>query len=287
MNPLWQKLLKLLYDRGAIFDGLPIKCQLHNSICAPADVCSPEKLEKWCKEGAGCGRPCLTLLACGHACPLKCHPWSHDNVKCSRAIRVKCSADLPRIEIPCSSNGKPYCKVKVVEVCGLGHPVVRTCGAVQNCQVCKVLEDAKSEQINEESAFNSALAEKPAQICQETFARMTSECETSEAAFQNDAEAELCSVTQSLTKEFEDQRRKADRRLGRRLDEATVNAQQAVADAYTELEKSRQHDERILQARRADTEHQLVRVAEQMERQRIETIQATAAQKEEQEKMMH
>ena len=66
-----------------------------------------------------------------------------------------------------------------------------------------------------------------------------------------------------------------------------MNAQQAVADAYTELEKSRQHDERILQARRADTEHQLVRVAEQMERQRIETIQATAAQKEEQEKMMH
>ena len=111
VNPLWQKLLKLLYDRGAIFDGLPIKCQLHNSICAPADVCSPEKLEKWCKEGAGCGRPCLTLLACGHACPLKCHPWSHDTVKCSRAVRVKCPADLHRIEIPCSSNGKPYCTV--------------------------------------------------------------------------------------------------------------------------------------------------------------------------------
>jgi len=167
----------------------------------------------------------------------------------------------------------------------MGHPVVRNCSAVQNCQVCKVLEDAKSEQINEESAFNSALAGKAAQICREIFARMT--CETSEAEFQNDAEAELCSVTQSLTKEFEDQRRKADRRLGKRLDEATLNARQAVADACTELERSQQHDERILQARRADTEQQLARVAEQMERQRIETIQATAAQKEEQEKMMH
>jgi hypothetical protein len=277
-SPLWQRLFNLL--RVAIFDGLPIKCQRHQAQCLPADVCSPELLQMWCKNGAGCGRHCDTLLPCGHVCPLKCHPWSHDAVKCARAVRQTCPANLHRIDVLCSFRGFPYCSEKVIEKCALDHPVVRNCGDVVlgSCKICKVIENAES--------YRSEL--EATRIEQETrlLARYVQKAASNEEPhieLRVEAETEL----HKLHQKFEEKRREEEKRQGKKLDEATSSARELVEAALKELTAKYELDEQRLEARRADTEQNLRRIAARMEQQRIDAREAALHQIREQDKALH
>ena len=279
-SPLWPKLLDFLHRHGAIFDGLPIKCQKHQSQPDPSEVCCPELLRARCKDGAGCGRHCDALLPCGHPCPLKCHPWSHDAVKCTRVIRQTCPANLHRIEVPCSFKGVPYCSEAVIEKCPSGHPVVRKCGdvVVGLCKVCKVLQNAESEskkfdvaRINEEASLLASYVEKAAQN------------QGDEEDLRGEAKAELNKLHQL----YEETRQKQEKEQGDRLDAALENAHEAVRAALKELNAKFELDEQRLEARRADTEQNLQRIAARMEQQRIDARQAELDQIREQDEALH
>lgn len=64
---------------------LPIWCQKHQTTVL---VQYPEDF--YLTQG-GCGKDCGERQACGHVCPLVCHPYSHDDVKCFE----DCHRDLP------------------------------------------------------------------------------------------------------------------------------------------------------------------------------------------------
>jgi len=278
-SPLWCKLLQFLQQSGSIFDGLPIKCQQHKSLCEPADVCEPQQLAKWCKEGAGCGRQCDTLLDCGHVCPLRCHPWAHDTVKCARAVRQMCPAKLHRIEVACSSKEHAYCCETVIDNCQMEHPVVRQCGQVfQTCEVCDVLKNAASTQSKDEAARINTESKLFVRYIARVAANDKPEVELRE---------EMAAELTNLTKKFEEERRQSERLFGVKLDRVTMEAQEAVAAAINALANKHQEDQRRLQARRADTEQNLLRVATRLEKQRADARQALVDHKQNEDQALH
>lgn len=124
-------------------------------MCAATELRTPEQLAQRIAKGAGCSLPCLGLLPCNHPCPLSCHPFEHDKVKCARIVRVDCAAELHRVEKACCEAQAPPCREAVVEHCEkLGHPLVRQCCASPVCGVCRVLEAADSKRNAAEALFN-------------------------------------------------------------------------------------------------------------------------------------
>lgn len=92
----------------------PIVCQRHKTtsfVSWPAD---------WLENCGGCNRPCDVMLACGHACPLKCHPFEHD------------------------SEGRS-CNELCTRILDCGHPCREICKEVCKCDVPKCLIAADQE----------------------------------------------------------------------------------------------------------------------------------------------
>lgn len=274
-SQLWTRLLGLLQERGALFEGLPIKCQMHGALCEPCNVSRPEQLRQWCASGAGCGRQCDVLLACGHVCPLKCHPWGHDTVVCEQPVREDCPAGLHRIERACGSEARPFCDHKVIERCEKGHPLVRLCGDATTrgrCKVCKVLEDAKDAHGRE----SVSQAHDKAELLQGFIAKAAQlgGDEGATEALRAQAQAELA----GLTEKFAAKQVAGERKLAERLDAATLDAQAAVRKAMEELEEKKRLDEERLRARRAEHQRLLQAAAERMDQQRAATQAAAEAQ---------
>ncbi|KAI9717555.1 MAG: hypothetical protein M1812_004696 [Candelaria pacifica] len=78
LSKLWFKVLKIMASKPRrIGYALPIECQTHgrrNWLQDPLE---------WSKVNyGGCEMDCTEPLACGHLCPLTCHPFSHKAVKC-------------------------------------------------------------------------------------------------------------------------------------------------------------------------------------------------------------
>lgn len=273
-SQLWTRLIGLLRERGAIFEGLPIKCQRHGALCAPCDVSRPEQLRQWCASGAGCGRQCDALLACGHVCPLKCHPWGHETVVCEQPVREDCPAGLHRIERACGSKATPFCDYKVITQCKEGHPLVRLCGDVKtpDCKVCKVLKEAKAAH-GEESASRAREHAKLLQGVMERADQLGGD-EGATEALRAQAQAELAECTERLAAK----QAAAERKLAERLDAATLGAQDAVRRAMDELEQRKRLDEERLRARREEHARLLQDATTRMNEQRAATQAAAEAQ---------
>eukprot|EP00919_Chromeraceae_sp_WS-2016_P021124 GHVR01050034.1.p1 GENE.GHVR01050034.1~~GHVR01050034.1.p1 ORF type:complete len:564 (-),score=126.53 GHVR01050034.1:638-2329(-) len=78
----WSKVLFSLHERQLLGLELPLGCQKHphTRVC----VSSYDDFERVATHG-GCSEKCKDLLeACGHVCPLSCHPYSHEGVRCAR-----------------------------------------------------------------------------------------------------------------------------------------------------------------------------------------------------------
>ncbi|KAK5046288.1 hypothetical protein LTR84_008431 [Exophiala bonariae] len=65
-----------------LLEQLPLFCQKHKRT---TNVAYPEHFEEL--EG-GCLQDCGETLQCGHICPLRCHPYSHDDIMCSEPCQV-------------------------------------------------------------------------------------------------------------------------------------------------------------------------------------------------------
>ncbi|XP_067852580.1 NFX1-type zinc finger-containing protein 1-like [Heptranchias perlo] len=79
---LWEKIVRLLEERGLTGDGLPLVCPNHPD--SPVVVKSPEDFQR----GGLCALPCPARLACGHPCGLRCHP--HDPGRGGRRCQEAC-----------------------------------------------------------------------------------------------------------------------------------------------------------------------------------------------------
>ncbi|KAI8077729.1 RNA helicase [Halteromyces radiatus] len=83
-SDLWNEIVSKMEDGNddVIGTQLGLKCDIHNVVTRvrwPVDFTEV-------KEG-GCSRPCGTVLDCGHQCPLRCHAYEHDEVRCTEKCR--------------------------------------------------------------------------------------------------------------------------------------------------------------------------------------------------------
>ncbi|EFJ36065.1 hypothetical protein SELMODRAFT_438270 [Selaginella moellendorffii] len=102
-SDLWRKILEILQEQHSIGDALVLRCQNHPDTETPV-----RKIQDFRLVGdGGCNRPCEFQLECGHACPRRCHPGSHDAVICPKQcekIREECGhscANLCHGDRPC------------------------------------------------------------------------------------------------------------------------------------------------------------------------------------------
>jgi helicase required for RNAi-mediated heterochromatin assembly 1 len=88
VSKTWKQVLSIIagrvgHDRpqlrsNRLAKAFPICCENHR---CQTMITEPEDWEKF---RGGCQQPCEATLACGHACPLPCHPFSHDAVRCAK-----------------------------------------------------------------------------------------------------------------------------------------------------------------------------------------------------------
>jgi len=75
---------KVLQNRLA--EKLPLRCMQHNTLTEISDA------SDWQSISGGCALKCKEKLSCGHECPLTCHPFSHETVRCHHVyeVNLKC-----------------------------------------------------------------------------------------------------------------------------------------------------------------------------------------------------
>jgi len=81
----WSQVITILEHAQSIGPALPVCCQKHRHITLldqPADFLN---------NHGGCDERCGVTLICGHECPKKCHPDSHEQYRC----RQRCGKGLP------------------------------------------------------------------------------------------------------------------------------------------------------------------------------------------------
>ncbi|PWN39120.1 P-loop containing nucleoside triphosphate hydrolase protein [Ceraceosorus guamensis] len=84
-SQFWATVVQKFENTGSILTGLPLRCVSHpDEDYLAAD---PEQIAHWAPDG-GCARPCGKELQCGHVCPLKCHPRSHENTDAAKSARA-------------------------------------------------------------------------------------------------------------------------------------------------------------------------------------------------------
>ncbi|EFJ18745.1 hypothetical protein SELMODRAFT_315, partial [Selaginella moellendorffii] len=161
-SDLWRKILEILQEQHSIGDALVLRCQNHPDTETPV-----RKIQDFRLVGdGGCNRPCEFQLECGHACPRRCHPGSHDAVICPKQcekIREECGhscanlchGDRPcrpcqilvaKINPSCGHEQRIPCATKVEEVaCSspcprplpCGHPCPSSCGRPCETKCCE------------------------------------------------------------------------------------------------------------------------------------------------------
>ncbi|KAF4674801.1 hypothetical protein FOL47_008679 [Perkinsus chesapeaki] len=95
-SPSWEKVIECLRGQGRIGQFLILKCRNHPE--NTEDVANTDAFEN-VKDG-GCREPCQMLLPrCGHRCPLLCHVFNHNSVKCERTCNrpkpLNCTHERP------------------------------------------------------------------------------------------------------------------------------------------------------------------------------------------------
>ncbi|KAK6982096.1 NFX1-type zinc finger-containing protein 1-like isoform X2 [Biomphalaria glabrata] len=129
-SKLWKQIIDIA-KKQSIFDrGLPVQCINHqdgNQVLKTAE----DFLQR--PEG-GCGRPCKSLLECGHHCQLPCHGYDlkHESYVCERPCGRKCQLGHP-------------CQMLCYEPCLCQHvlkKVLKECGHSIQLPCHKFLESS-------------------------------------------------------------------------------------------------------------------------------------------------
>ncbi|RAK98890.1 putative DEAD box helicase involved in nonsense mediated decay [Aspergillus ibericus CBS 121593] len=98
-SDLWRRVLTIMINnkpQPRLGAQLPVTC--------PSD---------WSKLNGGCDLPCDEMLDCGHPCPIKCHSFTHGQVRCNKTCgaRMACKHVC---NVPCAKTHICSC------TCGLG-----------------------------------------------------------------------------------------------------------------------------------------------------------------------
>lgn len=102
-NQLWWDVGNILNksrNPARIGYSLPLTCHRHKERTLIEDVSS------WDDLAGGCKTICKERLACGHECPLRCHPFAHEKYRCLEPCKKT---------LPC------------------GHPCTKSCWEVCAC----------------------------------------------------------------------------------------------------------------------------------------------------------
>lgn len=104
-QPLWLPLIQHLGSkkRFNIDDGLPLTCSRHSNITIVHEAADIDKLAGGCRKKCDMGR-----LPCNHECPLKCHPFEHDEVNCCQELCTKTLACGHMCSVTC--NAQCFCE---------------------------------------------------------------------------------------------------------------------------------------------------------------------------------
>ncbi|KAI5843438.1 hypothetical protein DFP73DRAFT_552098 [Morchella snyderi] len=121
---------KLWYNVGTILNAtpsrmgafLPLMCHSHKVTTKIAN------LNDWDGINGGCRKPCLKQLPCGHNCDMKCHSFSHDNIRCQSICgrTLPCNHQCDNIcgkECSCPKCGKVSGKPRPPPPGSSGNPV--------------------------------------------------------------------------------------------------------------------------------------------------------------------
>lgn len=113
-DPLWDPLVEHMKRSGSFLldGGLPITCVTHGNTVRLTEA------EHWLGRAGGCDEVCGGMLQCGHICGHKCHPFSHDQIICTKAC--------PRL----------------VESCC--HGCSKLCGETCRCDLCEPVSIRKN-----------------------------------------------------------------------------------------------------------------------------------------------
>ncbi|KAL2634476.1 hypothetical protein R1flu_005955 [Riccia fluitans] len=86
-SDLWNKVIRVLQNDNALDTKFEFCCQNHPDT---KTIVRKEEEFRLVADG-GCSRPCEVQLVCGHVCPRRCHPGSHDDVICPKQCRRRAS----------------------------------------------------------------------------------------------------------------------------------------------------------------------------------------------------
>ncbi|KAI8335061.1 P-loop containing nucleoside triphosphate hydrolase protein [Chlamydoabsidia padenii] len=126
-SDLWNEIVSTMEDGAneVIGTTLGLQCAIHNvttQVQWPVDFSEV-------KEG-GCSRLCGTILDCGHQCPLRCHSYEHEDVRCVEQCKKMFTECGHRCTRPCSNDcGSCIMQVRLQLPCG--HLVEGDCGKLR------------------------------------------------------------------------------------------------------------------------------------------------------------
>nr|POF07036.1 helicase required for rnai-mediated heterochromatin assembly 1 [Quercus suber] len=110
----WRTVLRIMAGGGPVralpklegtrlTSSLVVTCTNHGNTVAIREPCD------WDKITGGCENQCGARLACGHTCPITCHPFSHDYV---------------------------FCEIKCTKTLSCGHTCSKSCSKKCFCKLC-------------------------------------------------------------------------------------------------------------------------------------------------------
>lgn len=118
---LWKGILSLM----DVQEGLPVCCVNHGT----------KKLLKTRADftthaiDGGCDLPCGQVLpSCplDHKCQMRCHPGTHEGIKCTVTLDAECVKGHP-VKRACCNEAPDLCHVSVRDMCPSGHSNERLC----------------------------------------------------------------------------------------------------------------------------------------------------------------
>jgi len=115
-NTIWNKIIDMFKKKGVYGETVTLLCQNHPKEATTVKEASDFKSI----IDGGCKAPCNIKLPCGHKCPHKCHPYSHEELKCLKKVTIKRECGHVSTEKLCYEELDP-CEDLVSRTLPCGH----------------------------------------------------------------------------------------------------------------------------------------------------------------------
>ncbi|KAF9433981.1 hypothetical protein BGZ76_008735 [Entomortierella beljakovae] len=132
-NGMWPEILSELRSQECVSFGFPIVCKNHPGVTNT--VYAPEDFNLVAPFG-GCTAKCGKSLACGHECPLNCHPDNRDH------LTVRCTEPCPRTHSKCDHQCTKLCGDKCGTCMEIVDDIALQCGHILKNPRCWESKDS-------------------------------------------------------------------------------------------------------------------------------------------------